>query len=567
MTRQFLRAAVLAAVCATFAVQAKGEKAVTSWPQLLTEFQEGYFALHPPFAASQGRHEFDGKLPDWSAAGIAGQHDWLRHQAKRAKKFRAAKLTPQQEYEREYLLSRIDHDLFWLEVGTPFTNPAFYLDELDPDVYLSRPYAPAETRIKAYIAYLEAVPAAATQIRANLKLPLAKTLLERGVGGFAGYAEFYRGDAQKAFISVKDAKLQDQLRAATEPAARAMQELADWLKADLPKATNDFALGPKRFAEMLWRTERVKTPVDELYKIGLADLQRNQAALKEACGTYLPGSAIKDCINKMASQKPKGGPVVGARRQLTELRQFLVDHKLVTIPGTELALVDEAPPYKRANFAYIIIPGPFEKNMPSTYYISPPDPSWPKAEQDAYVPGEMNLMFTSVHEVWPGHFLQFLHANRSPFEFGRLFVGYAFAEGWAHYTEELMWDAGFGNGSVEVHIGQISQALTRNGRYLCAIGLHTRGMTVQECETLFLEQAYKDPGTSRQQASRGTYDPAYLNYTLGKLMIRKLRDDWTATRGGREAWPAFHDAFLSYGGPPIPLVREQMMGKGKGELL
>ena len=145
--------------------------------------------------------------------------------------------------------------------------------------------------------------------------------------------------------------------------------------------------------------------------------------------------------------------------------------------------------------------------------------------------------------------------------FGRVFVGYAFAEGWAHYAEEMMWEAGLDNGDPETHIGQISNALLRDCRFLSAIGMHARGMTQEQSLRMFREQCYQDEGNSRQQAARGTYDPAYLNYTLGKLMIRKLRDDWTATRGGRKAWKAFHDQFLSYGGPAIPLVRQRMMGE------
>jgi uncharacterized protein (DUF885 family) len=159
----------------------------------------------------------------------------------------------------------------------------------------------------------------------------------------------------------------------------------------------------------------------------------------------------------------------------------------------------------------------------------------------------------------PGHFLQFLHSNRSPSWVGKLFVGYAFAEGWAHYAEELMWEAGFGNGDPGVHVGQLSNALLRNCRFLSAIGLHGGKMTQAQSEQLFRDECYQGSGTAEQQAARGTYDPAYLNYTMGKLMIRKLRADWTASRGGRKAWKAFHDEFLSYGGPPIPLVRKAMM--------
>jgi uncharacterized protein (DUF885 family) len=204
--------------------------------------------------------------------------------------------------------------------------------------------------------------------------------------------------------------------------------------------------------------------------------------------------------------------------------------------------------------------------MSAVYYIAPPDPKWPPAEQSAYTPGQSVLLFTSAHEVWPGHFVHFLHAKRSPFLFGRVFVGYAFAEGWAHYTEELMWEAGLGAGAADVHIGQLLEALLRNVRFVCAIGMHTRGMSVSERERLFKEQAFADPGSARQQAARGTFDPAYLNYTMGKLMIRQLRKEWTATRGGRAGWKAFHDALLSYGGPPIPLLRERMLGGRGGDL-
>jgi hypothetical protein len=265
-------------------------------------------------------------------------------------------------------------------------------------------------------------------------------------------------------------------------------------------------------------------------------------------------------MGKMNANKPEGGAVAAAREQLKELKKFVVDHDIVSVPGPEEAKVEEAPPYNRQNFAYINIPGPYEKNLPSVYYIAPPDPNWPKAVQDGFVPGKADLLFTSVHEVWPGHFLNFLHANRSPFLFGRVFVGYAFAEGWAHYTEEMMRVKGVGGGTDETLIGQLSNALLRDCRFLSAIGMHSGTMTQDQSYTMFRDQCFQDEGNARQQAARGTYDPAYLNYTMGKLMIRKLRDDWAATRGGEKAWKAFHDQFLSYGGPPIPLVRQQMMG-------
>jgi uncharacterized protein (DUF885 family) len=338
-----------------------------------------------------------------------------------------------------------------------------------------------------------------------------------------------------------------------------MRELADWLKANLDTATEDYALGPELFRQMIYDTERVDITLEELEALGQADIKRNQIALGEACAEFAPGESIRSCFARMANRKPAGGAVETARLQMVETRAFLVEKDLVTIPGNEEALVAEAPPYARSNSAYINIPGPYEKNQPSVYYISPPNPDWSEEVQQAYIPGESDLLFTSVHEVWPGHFLNFVHANRADWNFGRVFVTYAFGEGWAHYTEEMMLEAGLRNGSAETRIGQLSNALLRNARFLSAIGLHTQGMTVEESEKLFMEEAYQDEGTARQQAARGTYDPAYLNYTLGKLMIRDLRNDWTETREGRESWREFHDTFLSFGGPPIPLVRARMM--------
>jgi hypothetical protein len=193
---------------------------------------------------------------------------------------------------------------------------------------------------------------------------------------------------------------------------------------------------------MVRMTENVTTSVDKLEEIGRADLERNLAALADACKQYAADATIDKCIDKMNADKPTGGAVEGAREQTRAAAQYIVDHDVVTIPGQEQAMVMEAPAYRRQNFAYINIPGPYEKNLPSVYYIAPPDPTWPKAEQEAYTPGKADLMFTSVHEVWPGHFLQFLHSNRASWRFGQLFVGYAFAEGWAHYGEELMVEKG-----------------------------------------------------------------------------------------------------------------------------
>ena len=539
------------------------------WPAVRDMLVEDYLKAHPAYAVVQGRHEYDGMLPNWSAADIAAEIRRLH--ASRDRALSVEGLDDRARFERDYFVARIDRDLFWLEdAEAPFLNPASYLDwmldNLDPSPYLTRNYAPLETRMRAYVKYARSVQQAAAQIRATLRTPLARPLLERGVSAFRGFAEFFRADVPGIFASVKDEALQKELIEANGGAATAMADLATWLESQRASATASFALGPDKFAKMLQMTEGVTTPLAELEAAGRADLERNQRALRDECAKFAPGASITACIAKMNANKPKGGAVEGARAQLAGLKEFVQDAGVATIPATEEALVDESPPYNRANSAYIDIPGPYEKGLPATYYISPPDPSWTAAEQADYIPGQADLLFTSVHEVWPGHFLQFLHSNRNPSLIARLFVGYAFAEGWAHYAEEMMWEVGLGNGDPETHIGQLTNALLRNVRFLCAIGLHTKGMTLAECEKMFSSQAFTDIGTARQQSARGTYDPAYLNYTMGKLMIRKLRDDWSASRGGKQAWRQFHDEFLTYGGPPIPMVRRQMLGSADGSL-
>ncbi|MBP6689858.1 MAG: DUF885 domain-containing protein [Hyphomonadaceae bacterium] len=547
------------AAAAMLVLSGCNQDAGARWNAFQDNFINRSFELDPTFGAGQGKHEYDGRLPDWSEAGLTAAIEFLKTSITDAEAFTG--LNAAQTYQRDYLVAVARRNLFWLEAADqPHTNPAFYSGSLSPSMYVARPYAAADVRLRGYIQYLRAVPTAAQQIRANLRTPMPLPFINYGRSAFGGLAEYYLGDGKAAFAEVNDAELQSQLTEASAAAATAMTDLSNWLESLRPTATNDFALGAELFSQMLRDTEMVDIPLEELERIGREDLARNQQAMREACAQFAPGATVPQCMSRMGAHKPEGGAVLGARAQLAGLRQFISDHNLVTIPGTEEAQVEESPPFNRQNFAYIDIPGPYETNLPSVYYIAPPDPTWPAQVQRDFVPGEAELLFVSVHEVWPGHFLNFLHANRSENQFGRVFVGYAYAEGWAHYTEEMMWDAGLGDGSAEIHVGQISNALRRDCRFLSAILMHTGRMTQDQSREMFVNECYQDEGNARQQAARGTYDPAYLNYTMGKLLIRRLREDWTATRGGREGWHDFHDQFLSYGGPPIPLVRQQMMG-------
>jgi hypothetical protein len=563
--RKRILAVVIVAALWGANLQARGQSsddATQRWDAHVERFLNDYFAAHPDFAVAAGKHEFDGKLPDWSEAGLRREIARLHTERDKTLSYSNEELEPRHRFQRDYLVARIDRDLFWLEVADwPHKNPTFYSDALDPEVYISREYAPLETRMKAFTAYASNIPQALAQVKANLKTPLPKTYVKIGRRTIGGLANFYATDVVDVFAPVQDEELQREFQAANDAAIRAVKEFDAWLATQEPTATDDFAMGAEKFSLMLKMTEGVDIPLGRLDEIGKRDLERNLNALREQCAKLAPDKTVAECMAMVSSKKAEGdGPVDAASKQLDGLRMFVEKHDLVSIPGTERARVAQAPPYKAWNFAYIDIPGAYETGLPSTYYISPPDPTWPKEVQEAYVPGRGNLLYTSAHEVYPGHFLQYLHAHRAPSKIGQLFVGYGFAEGWAHYTEEMMHEAGLSGGDPELHIGQLHDALLRNVRFVSAIGLHTQGMTVEESKRLFREKAFTDVGGAEQQAERGTFDPAYLNYTLGKLMIRKLRNDWTATRGGRAAWKQFHDEFLRYGGPPIPLIRRVMMG-------
>src|SRR5687767_2364253 len=303
-----------------------------AWASTRDALIEEYLKARPTFAVYQGRHEFDGQLPDWSAEGLEAEVKRLH--AARDRAAAVSGLSGSDAFERDYLISEFDDDLFWAEdVQLPFTNPAFYIGQLDPSPYLTRSYAPLEQRMRAYITYARAIPRATAQIRANLRTPLATPLVERGISGFGGYADFYKTDVAPIFKDVTDAALQKDLAEANATASKAMADLAAWLKEQLKTATGNYALGSERFAKMLRVTEGVTTSLTDLEAVAKADLARNQQALREACRVYAPGASIPACIAKMNGNKPKGGAVEGARAQLDMLKKFVAESGVATIPG------------------------------------------------------------------------------------------------------------------------------------------------------------------------------------------------------------------------------------------
>ena len=536
--------------------------ATSAWQEFTDGFIEQYFAAAPTRAVWAGKHEYDGQLHEVTAGAIRRRAEMLRDFARRARdEFSAETLSADQELERQHLISAIEGMLFSVEVAeSHLRNPAWYAGSLSPSVYVTREYASKDERLAALTAHLEKIPAYLQQMRGTLQPPFPRPFVRSALVRFGGLASHFEDDVPGLFAEVEDQELQASFAAALGPAVAALRDVEVWLELRLEDATGEFALGEERYRELLRRAYRIDLGWKTLKNVAQADLARNLELLRSTCKLINPEITIAECAAMVRDQKPEAGAVARANEQLPELKEFLLAADIIGIPSQETAFVAEAPAYRRTNSAYIEIPGPYEKGLPAIYYIAGPDPEWPPEMQRQYVPGEADLLNTSVHEVWPGHFLHSLYVKGSNNRMGKLLWNGMLSEGWAHYSEELMQEAGLGEGQPLLRVGQILDALMRDVRFLSSIGLHVEGMSVETSQRMFAELAYLDPGNAQQQALRGTYDPGYFVYTLGKLIIMKMREDWTAGRGGRAAWKEFHEKLLSYGSAPLPVLRHAMMG-------
>ena len=532
------------------------------WGRFTDEFIERHFDAAPTAGVWAGRHEYDGQLPNVSAAAIESRSAMLRGFAERAQaEFPAGSLSDSEDLERQNLVAAIDGMLFGVEVAEYHRrNPAWYTGTVSPSVYVSREYASKSVRLEALTAYLGNLPAFLEQMRETLEPPFPRPFVRSAIVRFKGLASHLQDDVPALFAEVEDAELQSAFAEALASAVAAVREIEAWLDLQFEEGTDDYALGEERYRELLWRRYRIDLDWRTLKDVAEADLERNLELLRATCEIFDPEITVIDCAAKVRDDKPEAGAVARANEQLPELKAFLLKADIMGIPSDETAYVAEAPAYRRTNSAYIEIPGPYEQGLPAVYYIAGPDPAWPPEVQRQYVPGEADLLNTSVHEVWPGHFLHSLYYKRSSNRVGKVLRNGMLNEGWAHYAEELMQEAGLGDGRPLVRVGQILDALMRDVRFLSSIGLHVEGMNVETSRQMFADLAHLDPGNAEQQALRGTYDPGYFAYTVGKLIIRKMREDWTATRGGRAAWAEFHETLLSLGSAPLPVLRKAMMG-------
>ena len=511
------------------------------------------FVLRPTTAAYLGLHEYDGILPDLSVESTRRWATTAKEFLHQLAEIPESDLTEARRLDRNLLRLLLEGNLFDLEeVAELDRNPMNYLFQPDLTNYISRDYAPVSVRVAAIVKILTSVPAllevGKQRLQPHLPRPFV-TLSIQIAGGLPSH--FAEGEA---FARTGSDALGDEVRKAREGADAAVSAFTEWLQTErLPHATDDFALGRERFQRLLWVREGLTMPVDEVLRRGRDDLKRNRDRLAEIARRE--GVTVDQLIGRLSDNHPSATELIPLARQLTdETREFVRANELVTIPEPEVVHVRETPPWARDLWtAAMNAPGPFEKPVDGIYWVTSVDPAWNPAQTEGWLRTLHHAMLknTTVHEVWPGHYLQSLHFRRTEQTLARkVWFSYSFIEGWAHYTEQAVLEAGFDGRSTSAEVTQLHDALLRDCRLIVSIGMHTQGMSVADAARLLRTEAHLEEVHAQREAIRGTYNPEYFCYTLGKLAILDVRSKYLATKF-RNSPKAFHDTLLRFGTPPI----------------
>ncbi len=522
---------------------------------------EHLFELQPGYAVFLGLHRYDGRMPDYSAA-FTGR--WLTESDRlldRLDKIPSEDLPDGHRIDRLLLELLLASPMFDLRESRELDrNPMAYLSAVSMTAYLVREYAPASQRVDAAVQTLRAIPAflEAGRRRLEPRLPEPFLRLSNAIGSglpghFAEVEEFAARHGPELAHRVADAR----------PAAEAA--VADFLariRDDwAPKATPEFALGPVRYQSLLWVREGIRAPFAEMLEEGQRDLARNQARLEELVGSGPAGAKVDAALERLYRDHPAATELVPtAQRMVAETRAFVVTHDLASIPSPDSCRVEETPSFGRAlSTASMNPPGPFDtKGDEGIYYVTPVDPAWSAERQEEWLRSLNRPMLRNItiHEVYPGHYLQFLHHRRAATTLARqVFMSNSFTEGWAHYCEQLAVEAGLGGGRPEAEIAQLHDALLRDCRLIASVGLHTGGMSLEEATALFEREAHFERLPAEREAIRGTFNPEYFCYTLGKLSILRAREKHLGPMFAGSL-RAFHDHLLGFGAPPVGLLEQ-----------
>ena len=542
--------------------------ASSEWSKLVDSFFDEYFKLNPTQGTAAGFHQYDSDLEDYSRSGVNHQIAFAKDYRGRLDNFDSKSLPLEERQDYQLVANNLKSTLLDLEdIRSWEKNPDRYSSGLTSSAFviMSRKFATPEKRLRSLIEREKKMPAVLVAARENLKNP-PRIYTEVAIQQLPGIVGFFRKDVPEAFNDVKDQQLLSEFRSSNMAVITALEDYEKFLKGTLlPLSNGDFRIGPENYRKKLLYDEMVDVPVDRLLQIGYDDLRRNQQWFKKVAAQIDPKKSPEQIQSELQQDHPEPDRLLQTfRDDLVGIRQYIVDKQIVTIPSPVTPIVEETPPFMRAlTFASMDTPGPYETVAKEAFFnVTLPEPDWPKQKTESFM-GQFNretMIAVAVHEVYPGHYVQFLWLPSAPSKVRKLLGCGSNAEGWAHYGEQMMLDEGYGNGDPKLRLGQLQDALLRDARYIVGISMHTGKMTFDDAVQFFQKEGYQPRSVAEVEAKRGTSDPTYLVYTLGKLEIMKLREDYKQKMRGSFSLQKFHDTFLQQGFPPIKIVRETMLG-------
>ncbi|MDQ1470581.1 MAG: hypothetical protein QOJ99_2061 [Bryobacterales bacterium] len=535
-----------------------------TWDKLVDRyFDEAVFPYNPSAATQAGFHNWDDRLENLSAEAVHRQTGILRQFEKEVTAF------PGQPADRDLVLSNIRSTLLSLETVRMWEkNPDLYSSTASNAAFviMSRSFAPPAVRLRSLIAREKQVPKLLLDARINLKNS-PKIYTEVALDQLPGIIGFFQKDVPLAFKDVKDAALLKDFAASNGAVIQELESYRNWLRADLlPHSNGDFRLGAENYRKKLLYDEMVDLPLDRLLEIGMQDLRKNQQLFRDTARKIDALKTPQQILDAAAKNHPAPDKLLQAFTDtLGGLRAYITSHHLATIPSPVMPIVEETPPFMRAlTFASMDMPGPYEKVAKEAFFnVTLPEKTWKPREAEEHMAAfnQGVIISTAIHEAFPGHYLQGLWLNSTPASKARKLIGAnTFIEGWAHYCEQMMLDEGYGNGDLNLRLGQLQDALLRNARYIVGIRMHTGKMTYEQGVDFFVNEGFQTRTNGERETKRGTSDPTYLYYTLGKLQILKLREDYRKARGPQFTLEEFHNKLLSQGMTPIRLLRRALLG-------
>ncbi|HZP25178.1 MAG TPA: DUF885 domain-containing protein [Terriglobales bacterium] len=529
---------------------------------------DGYFRFHPTEGTAAGFHQYDAVLEDYSQPSRDAEIAFLSQEKQEFASFRPAHSNQDLDADIKLVSNAIDARLLELQnVRNWQRNPDGYSSSPTYSIFIlmSRNFAPPEQRLQSVIAREQKMPANFSAARQNLQ-NVPKIYVEIALEQIPGIISFFQNDVPKAFTSVADKKLLSDFHASNGKVIAELQSYQTYLtETVLPNAHGDFAIGADNYRKKLLYEEMVDIPLDRLLQIGYDDLHKNQAELKRVAAQIDPSKTPAQILEQLEQDHPQPDQLLQAFRDtFNGLVEFIQQKQIVTLPSQVRPMAEETPPFGRAlSSASMDTPGPYENKATEAFFnVTLPEATWSAEKTKSWMEGfnRGTIISTAVHEAYPGHYTQFLWLKQVPDEVRKLVGCGSNSEGWAHYSEQLMLDEGYGNNDPKLRIGQLQDALLRDARYIAGIQMHTGKMTLEEATQFFVKEGYQTQAVAEREAKRGTSDPTYLVYTLGKLEILKLRTDYKQKMGDKFGLEQFHNEFLQQGYPPIKIIREKMLG-------